>query len=140
MPPELQAFHGRWVTMTGNLFIPYPAARIERFIVARNPWDGCCFGMPPTVWDSIVVRLRENWDMPDAPPRLITVSGRFHIQVEREPKSGLVTQCFELRDAVLGQAGEPPAGSFPWVPAAAGAAALLAAAALLKNRLAARRK
>lgn len=127
IPAPIQAFHGRWITITGNLFVPYPADKIKRFILAKNPWDGCCFGVPPTVWDSIVVALKDDAPLAEPYPRILRASGRFHVQVQRDPRTSLVTHCFELQNAVIGAHPEPTAdSSFPYGTAAAGTAVLLA--------------
>jgi hypothetical protein len=112
MPEALATFQDRWVTMAGNLFVPFPAERIEKFILAKNPWDGCCFGVPPAPWNSMLVKLKEEKTLEMPYPSLMTVSGRFHFEVQRDARTGLVTHCFELRDAVIGAEPEPGAGGW----------------------------
>lgn len=134
MPAPLAAFDGRWVSMTGNLFVPYPADRVRQVILAKNPWDGCCFGVPPNIWDSIVVVFADEIPMANPAPRFMTASGRLRIEIQRDAKSGLVTRCFELREAVPGNVPDPSSGesgSGPVLWIVGGAAALLAAGLIL---------
>jgi hypothetical protein len=136
-PAAIAALEGRWVTLTGHLFVPTPDERIRQFILARDPWDGCCFGLPPTVWNSVLVVMRNELPLAQPYPPLLTVSGRFRFRLARDPISAGVTSCFEIQEAVLGMQGEPPADaaeSSPNVLLAAVVAAVVFAGTLVVIR------
>jgi len=103
--PEIQALHGRWVTLTGHLWVPYPTGGdVRDFIVAKNPWDGCCLGVPPTAFDSVEVRLREGAALANPMAEFATVSGRF--VVDRREQLGEIVGLYRILDAVPGTVAE----------------------------------
>jgi hypothetical protein len=110
--PAVRALHGRWVTISGNVLTTTAEEEVKRFLLAKNPWDGCCLGTPPTAYDSISVRLTRPLGHRFA--RTATVSGRFLVQPLEI--HGEMAELYSLADAVEGevsQACEPRSG-FPW--------------------------
>lgn len=106
---DLRALDGRWLTLTGNLWVPYAAVgEVRDFILAKNPWDGCCLGVPPTAFDSVEVRLREGEALSNPMAPFATVSGRFRI--DRREFEGELVGLFRIEDACEG---EVPEGGAP---------------------------
>ena len=113
--PDLQAWSGRWVTLTGHLWVPYATGGEAReFILAKNPWDGCCLGIPPTVFDSVEVRLREGASLANSMAEFATVSGRFVI--DRREQEGEVVSLFRIEGAVEGSVPEGVRPGGGWGP------------------------
>lgn len=105
VPDEVQALDGQWVTMTGNLLIPWVEQKVTQFVLAKNPWDGCCLGIPPGPYDSVSVRLLEGSYLKDRYSSVQTFSGRFRVELERS--EGYVTGLYKLVDAVEGAVPPP---------------------------------
>jgi hypothetical protein len=108
-----QEFHGRWVTLSGNVLATTGDGEMRRFLIAKNPWDGCCMGVPPTAHDSVSVTMKTRLGNPFA--RTATVSGLFVVA----PKEihGELAELYFLRDAVEGTVVGEPSDAFPlnWV-------------------------
>jgi len=100
VPEDVRALDGRWVTLTGNLLVPWAESEVTRFVLAKNPWDGCCLGIPPGPYDSVAVELRTGTKLADRYSSVQTISGRFKVQLERS--EGYVTGLYKLVDAVEG--------------------------------------
>lgn len=113
VPDDIQALDGRWVTITGNVLIPWVEQKVTQFVLAKNPWDGCCLGIPPGPYDSVSVRLREGSHLKDRFSAVQTLSGRFRVELERS--EGYVTGLYKLVDAVEGAV--PPPEEAAGVPA-----------------------
>jgi hypothetical protein len=113
IPAELAALDGRWLTLTGNLWVPYAAVgEVRDFMLAKNPWDGCCLGVPPTAFDSVEVRLREGETLSNPMAPFATVSGRFRI--DRREIEGELVGLFRIVDAVEGNVPEGGAPGVRW--------------------------
>lgn len=106
LPEEVERLAGRWVTVVGYLLVPGAVAEARAFTVGRDPWDGCCLGKPPTVFDSLSVNLRPGESVRPPFPPLITVSGR--LRIEPQTVDGVMVGLFHLDDARVG-AHEGPA-------------------------------
>ncbi len=123
VPEDVRALDGRWVTLTGNLLVPWAESEVTRFVLAKNPWDGCCLGIPPGPYDSVAVELRVGKKLADRYSSVQTISGRFRVQLERS--EGYVTGLYKLVDAVEGAIPSPDAAA----DGPGGSIALLGAAA-----------
>jgi hypothetical protein len=105
LPEEVEGLGGRWVTIVGYLLVPGAVAEAREFTVGRDPWDGCCLGKPPTIFDSLWVKLREGERVRSPFPPLITVSGR--LRIEPQKIDGLLVGLFHLDDARVGAHEDP---------------------------------
>jgi hypothetical protein len=105
VPDDVRALDGRWVTVTGNVLIPWAEQRVTQFVLAKNPWDGCCLGIPPGPYDSVLVKLRDGSQLKDRYSTVQTLSGRFRVELERS--EGYVTGLYQLIDAVEGAVPSP---------------------------------
>ena len=104
LPAEVRALDGRWVTLAGYLLVPGAVPDAREFVVARDPWDGCCMGKPPTIFDSVLVRLDEGESIQAPYPPLVTVSGRLRVTPKID--QGLVASLYHLEAARLGAQAE----------------------------------
>jgi hypothetical protein len=98
VPADLKAFDGRTVTLVGYVAVPFGTEAVSSFYLAADPWDACCIGKPPTLFDSVAVQLKEGGRLRN--PRLwsTAVRGTFHVRpvYENETLIGL----FSLTEAV----------------------------------------
>lgn len=109
-PPEILALNGKTVTITGNVLVPFAQEEVREIILARNPWDGCCLGVPPTPYDSVDVKFRPGATLKDRFARYATITGTF--RAERQEAKGYLVSLFQLTDAYEGV---PERGrSLPW--------------------------
>jgi len=104
LPEEVESLDGRWVTLAGYLLVPGAVPDAREFVVARDPWDGCCMGKPPTIFDSVLVRLDEGDSIRPPYPPLVTVSGRLRVAPKKA--QGLVASLYHLEEARLGSHAE----------------------------------
>ncbi len=63
MPERVQMFPDKWVSLDGYFIFPMFATSFDEALVMLNQWDGCCIGVPPSVYDSIEVRLDQSVTM-----------------------------------------------------------------------------
>jgi len=59
LPPHLETMDGSWVRIDGYYIFPMFAASFDEALVMLNQWDGCCIGVPPSVYDSIEVKFTD---------------------------------------------------------------------------------
>lgn len=109
LPEEVERLGGRWVTVVGYLLVPGAVAEAREFTVGRDPWDGCCLGKPPTIFDSLSVKLRAGESIRAPFPPLITVSGR--LRIEPQKADSLLVGLFHLDEARVGAHADPGAGA-----------------------------
>lgn len=122
-PPEVLALNGKTVTITGNVLVPFAQEDIEEIILAKNPWDGCCLGVPPTPYDSVDVKFKPGATLKDKYAKYATITGTF--RVEKQEAKGYLVSLFQLTDAYEGV--PEPKKSTPWFvfPVAVGSAVVI---------------
>ena len=57
IPARIAMLHDSWVKIVGYYIFPMFVAEVNEALVMQNQWDGCCIGVPPSVYDSIEVRF-----------------------------------------------------------------------------------
>ena len=60
IPAWLQQIDGKYVRIDGFIVLPVMGGVMDEVLLARNEWDGCCIGVPPTAYDSVEVGLRTD--------------------------------------------------------------------------------
>ncbi len=60
IPEWVRQIDGKYVRVDGFIVLPVMGGVMNEVLLARNEWDGCCIGVPPTAYDSIEVRLRTD--------------------------------------------------------------------------------
>ena len=58
-PPIIEQLDGQHVRVAGYFIFPQFVGETQEALVMYNQWDGCCLGVPPSVYDSIEVRFDE---------------------------------------------------------------------------------
>lgn len=80
-PSWLAPLNGTWIEISGYFA---PTVRLEEtteLLVTLNKWDGCCIGLPPTVFDSLALRLEKPISLEGQHLiRFGTVRGELHIE------------------------------------------------------------
>jgi hypothetical protein len=138
IPSEIARLDGNWITLTGNVLIPWAEREVSSFLLAKNPWDGCCLGEPPMWYNSVVVKLREGTVLRDRYAPVQTVSGRLRVSPEK--KKDYIASLYVLDAAVEGAIPSPKGGAASagtgWlVGGGVAAAAALVVLAVLVPRL-----
>jgi hypothetical protein len=108
IPDPVRALDGKWVTLTGHVLLNWTGEDITSFQVAKNPWDGCCMGVPPNFFNSVRVAMAPGQKLSSRFDRVATVSGRFKVDV-RKTANGYVDGVYWLEQAVEGAAPSPDA-------------------------------
>jgi hypothetical protein len=120
IPDDLKALDGKPVTISGFLLVAFAVEPVEEVILAKNPWDTCCLGKPPTLFDSVRVLLRKGSKLERLQFRIATFTGT--LRVEPEYDGGVLTGLYRIENAVeTDLAGVPSAAPQP-TPAEAAAA------------------
>jgi hypothetical protein len=130
--PELRALDGQWVCLSGHVLSTSADAEMKKFLLAKNPWDGCCLGTPPTALDSVYVQMRGCLSNPAA--KTARVSGVFVIAPKKINDE--LAELYFLKNAVEGETPSTPepGAPFPWVGSLVGAALVLGCLSLLRRR------
>ncbi len=82
IPPHILQLHNKYVAITGYIALPFVSGAVDELLVMLNQWDGCCIGIPPSVYDSVEVRLRDPVRVAAGHGRVApyaTVTGRMTI-------------------------------------------------------------
>lgn len=108
IPQSVQDFSGKWVTITGNMLVSGATEEIDKLQLAKNPWDGCCLGVPPTLFDTVQVKLKQGSKLANRYAVILTMSGIFKIKPEKTP-GGFLVSLYTLEDAVEGAVPDPNA-------------------------------
>lgn len=138
IPEPVKALDGKWVTLTGHVLLSWSSDEITTFQLAKNPWDGCCMGVPPGYFNAVRVTMAEGKRYSSKFDRVATMSGRFKVDV-RKTGNGYIDGVYWLEQAVEGavpspdKPESPKEGSFPYVPVI-GVVTLAAGAAFLALR------
>jgi len=98
VPAEFRALDGKTLTVRGFLIIPFIAEPLTEFYVGKHPWDTCCIGKPPTVFNSVAVRMAEQSRLKNSRVWIVNLRGTFHVRPVHE--NDLLTELFSLTDAV----------------------------------------
>jgi hypothetical protein len=109
LPAEVKSLDGRQVTLSGYLVIPFAAEPLTEFYLCRNPWDGCCIGKPPTVFNSVAVRLGPGARLADPRRWVATLTGTFRAGPAYD-EEGRLTALFSLTEAREARPGDAATG------------------------------
>lgn len=78
LPDWLGLMEGKFVTIEGNTLVPVVASSTRELLVMKNPWDGCCIGVPPTPYDAVEVSLSHDVDFGNSAVGYGSVVGVFY--------------------------------------------------------------
>lgn len=99
-PKELSMLGGNWVELNGFYAPAVLAPNTDELLVMLNRWDGCCIGLPPTAYDSVLAKTRESVDFSQQHQiRFGTLRGR--LEIEPFALGGMVLGLYRLEDAEL---------------------------------------
>lgn len=98
-PAGLTELDGKQVVVKGYI-AGWLSENPARMIVAEQWFDGCCQGTPPTIFNSVVVRMREGATPPARWAQTGVFTGTLKLNREKSewPKRGIVS----ITDAVKG--------------------------------------
>lgn len=81
VPPWLEPLNGAWIEISGYFAPTLQAEETDELLFTMNRWDGCCIGLPPTVFDSLALRLDRRISlMGQHLIRFGTIRGELHIE------------------------------------------------------------
>ncbi len=80
LPERVKLLDGKYVRVIGYVAFPIDAHGPDEMLAMRHPWDGCCVGVPPTPYDALQVRLREEATAQQVISRWGRVTGRFKVE------------------------------------------------------------
>jgi hypothetical protein len=83
IPQRVAMLDGKVVTLEGYIAFPLMSPKPSELLMMLNPWDGCCIGVPPTVYDAVEVKLNKT----------VTGDARFAV-------NGAVTGTFKVEPYV----------------------------------------
>jgi hypothetical protein len=131
--PEVRSLNGRRVSLRGHVLTSTADEQVRHFTIAKNPWDGCCLGTPPTPLDSVLVRL--NAPLSNRFARTATVTGT--LQVAPLSIDGELAELYFLNDAVEGLPSEQAEekSSWPMILAVGGIILFVAVLWLVRRHL-----
>jgi hypothetical protein len=91
LPPEITAYEGKTVVLGGHL-LGENRTGTQSFMVAYYPWDGCCTGVPPQIFNSLLVFMATTTESPGALVSTASFSGILQINPREEwLKTGIIT-------------------------------------------------
>jgi hypothetical protein len=100
MPPTLVLLGGTWIELSGYYAPAIIAPSTNELVIMLNRWDGCCIGLPPTPYDSALVKTRAPVDFSlQHQFRFGTIRGR--LVLEPFALGGLVLGLYRIEDAEL---------------------------------------
>ncbi|MFM1883206.1 MAG: hypothetical protein RJA05_1615 [Planctomycetota bacterium] len=100
MPPTLVLLGGTWIELSGYYAPAIIAPSTDELVIMLNRWDGCCIGLPPTPYDSALVKTRAPVDFSlQHQFRFGTIRGR--LVLEPFALGGLVLGLYRIEDAEL---------------------------------------
>ncbi len=98
LPRTLELLRGSWVELNGYFAPAIIAPSTDEVLIMKNRWDGCCIGLPPTAFDSVLAKTRAPVDFSKAHQiRFSTIRGR--LVVEPLAMGGFVLGLYRLDDA-----------------------------------------
>ncbi|MBL9121824.1 MAG: hypothetical protein JNL80_18105 [Phycisphaerae bacterium] len=81
VPPWLEPLNGAWIEISGYFAPTMQSEETDELLFTMNRWDGCCIGLPPTVFDSLALRLDRRISlMGQHLIRFGTIRGELHIE------------------------------------------------------------
>lgn len=100
MPRTLELLGGTWIELSGYYAPAIIAPSTDELVLMLNRWDGCCIGLPPTPYDSTLVKTRTPIDFSlQHQIRFGTLRGR--LVLEPFAIGGLVLGLYRIEDAEL---------------------------------------
>lgn len=100
MPRTLDLLSGAWIELSGFYAPAVIAASTDELVLMLNRWDGCCIGLPPTPYDSALVKTRAPIDFSlQHQIRFGTLRGR--LVLEPFALGGIVLGLYRIEDAEL---------------------------------------
>ncbi len=100
MPRTLELLGGTWIELSGYYAPAIIAPSTDELVLMLNRWDGCCIGLPPTPYDSALVKTRTPIDFSlQHQIRFGTLRGRLVLQPFA--LGGLVLGLYRIEDAEL---------------------------------------
>jgi hypothetical protein len=100
MPRTLELLSGTWIELSGYYAPAIIAPSTDELVVMLNRWDGCCIGLPPTPYDSALVKTQAPVDFSlQHQIRFGTIRGR--LVLEPFALGGLVLGLYRIEDAEL---------------------------------------
>lgn len=100
MPRTLELLGGTWIELSGYYAPAIIAPSTDEIVLMLNRWDGCCIGLPPTPYDSALVKTRAPIDFSlQHQIRFGTLRGR--LVLEPFALGGLVLGLYRIEDAEL---------------------------------------
>ena len=108
IPQSIQALNGKTVKITGYFLIPadayYSDKPLANFAVSRNAYGcPCCsWGLPPTIFNTIIVDTKEGQGVKPPFTPLIEVTGMFSVKKEQitdEDGKKQLNTLFYIKDA-----------------------------------------
>ncbi|MCI0342031.1 MAG: DUF3299 domain-containing protein [Planctomycetales bacterium] len=97
LPKEVRDMDGKEVLLMGHLLVPYASGTVREFLIAKYPWDGCCMGVPPTIYTAVEVVLAKGQRLSDPTAPLVTVRGR--LSVKPQFIDGYPTGLYKIEEA-----------------------------------------
>lgn len=79
LPDWLDFLDGKVVSIEGNTLVPVVATTTRELLIMKNPWDGCCIGVPPTPYDAVEVVLNHDVDFGNSAVGFGSVQGTFFL-------------------------------------------------------------
>jgi hypothetical protein len=100
MPRAIELLNGTWIELSGYYAPAVIAPSTDELVFMLNRWDGCCIGLPPTPYDSALVKTRAPVDFAlQHQFRFGTLRGR--LVMEPFALGGLVLGVYRIEDAEL---------------------------------------
>ncbi len=100
MPRTLELLGGTWIELSGYYAPAIIEPSTDELVFMLNRWDGCCIGLPPTPFDSAMVKTRAPIDFTlQHQIRFGTLRGR--LVLEPFALGGLVLGLYRIEDAEL---------------------------------------
>lgn len=100
IPAWLEPLNASWVEISGYFAPILKSESVSEVLFTMNRWDGCCIGLPPTVFDSIALRLRSPVSLTGQHLiRFGTVRGELHI--EPFAAGGMMLGLYRLGDGTI---------------------------------------
>jgi hypothetical protein len=81
IPEWLAPLDGAWIEISGYFAPTMQSEATSELLFTMNRWDGCCIGLPPTVFDSAALKLEKEMSLLGQHLiRFGTVRGELHIE------------------------------------------------------------
>jgi len=108
IPENIQSLNGKIVKITGYLLVPaeayYTDKPITNFAVSKNAYGcPCCsWGDPPTIFNTVVIDMKEGDSIKPPFTPLVEVMGEFYVKKEQftdEDGQKRLSTLFYIKDA-----------------------------------------